>query len=545
MVVKLAREHVADILSNLVDGVSPRDIERPPNPEHGDLAFPVMGVVDGGNPRSLAEELAEEFPETELVESVDVAGPGYLNFHLSFSELLDRVEEQLRSDGMGVEQRDGKVLVEFSSPNLAKPMHIGHLRNNCLGDSLHRILDFAGYNALSENYLGDWGTKHGQVIYAYRQFGSREELIQNPMEHMYDLYVRINREADEETQEKAREWSRRIEEGDEEATRLWEMFREFTLDHDMKDYQRMDMRFDRITGESKVAEEAEEMLREGLEKGYLEEDDDGSIYAEFEDLPDVVLKRSDGSTLYLARDLANIKKRELERFDRNLYVVANEQDLHFKQLFRLAERFGIGEEMESRHVSYGYLNIEGEESMSSSKGNIITMREVLDRAEEKAERIEDREIDASEAVGLAAVKYGSLSVSRSKGIEFSWDRALSFEGESGPYLQYSNTRARSILSEAGETGENLGPLTEHERDLVRELVSFPGAVDSSVDSLDPVKLASYLSELCEVFNQFYHECPVLQAEQKDTKRRLLLVELFREVTDAGLELLGIEALDEM
>ncbi len=532
-------------MSNLVDGVSPRDIERPPNPEHGDLAFPVMGVADGGNPRGLAEELAEEFPETDLVDSVDVAGPGYLNFHLSFSELLDRVEEQLRSDGMGVEQQDGKVLVEFSSPNLAKPMHIGHLRNNCLGDSLHRILDFAGYNALSENYLGDWGTKHGQVIYAYRQFGSREELIQNPMEHMYDLYVRINREADEETQEKAREWSRRIEEGDEEATRLWEMFREFTLDHDMEDYQRMDIRFDRITGESKVAEEAEEMLREGLEEGYLEEDDDGSIYAEFEDLPDVVLKRSDGSTLYLARDLANIKKRELEQFDRNLYVVANEQDLHFKQLFRLAERFGIGEEMESRHVSYGYLNIEGEESMSSSKGNIITMREVLDRAEEKAERIEDREIDASEAVGLAAVKYGSLSVSRSKGIEFSWDRALSFEGESGPYLQYSNTRARSILSEADESGENLGTLTEHEKELVRELAAFPGAVDSSVESLDPVKLASYLSELCEAFNQFYHECPVLQADQKDTRRRLLLVELFREVTDTGLELLGIETLDEM
>jgi arginyl-tRNA synthetase len=532
-------------MSNLVDGVSPRDIERPPNPEHGDLAFPVMGVADGRNPCGLAEELAEEFPETDLVDSVDVAGPGYLNFHLSFSELLDRVEEQLRSDGMGVGQRDGKVLVEFSSPNLAKPMHIGHLRNNCLGDSLHRILDFAGYNAFSENYLGDWGTKHGQVIYAYRQFGSREELMQNPMEHMYDLYVRINREADEETQEKAREWSRRIEEGDEEATRLWEMFREFTLDHDMEDYQRMDIRFDRITGESKVAEEAEEMLREGLEKGYLEEDDDGSIYAEFEDLPDVVLKRSDGSTLYLARDLANIKKRELEQFDRNLYVVANEQDLHFKQLFRLAERFGIGEEMESRHVSYGYLNIEGEESMSSSKGNIITMREVLDRAEEKAERIEDREIDASEAVGLAAVKYGSLSVSRSKGIEFSWDRALSFEGESGPYLQYSNTRARSILVEADESGENLGTLTEHEKRLVRELAAFPGAVDSSVESLDPVKLASYLSELCEAFNQFYHECPVLQADQKDTRRRLLLVELFREVTDTGLELLGIETLDEM
>ena len=532
-------------MSNLVDGVSPRDIERPPNPEHGDLAFPVMGVADGGNPRGLAEELAEEFPETDLVDSVDVAGPGYLNFHLSFSELLDRVEEQLRSDGMGVEQQDGKVLVEFSSPNLAKPMHIGHLRNNCLGDSLHRILDFAGYNALSENYLGDWGTKHGQVIYAYRRFGSREELMQNPMEHMYDLYVRINREADEETQEKAREWSRRIEEGDEEATRLWEMFREFTLDHDMEDYQRMDIRFDRITGESKVAEEAEEMLREGLEKGYLEEDDDGSIYAEFEDLPDVVLKRSDGSTLYLARDLANIKKRELEQFDRNMYVVANEQDLHFKQLFRLAERFGIGEEMESRHVSYGYLNIEGEESMSSSKGNIITMREVLDRAEEKAERIEDREIDASEAVGLAAVKYGSLSVSRSKGIEFSWDRALSFEGESGPYLQYSNTRARSILSEADESGENLGTLTEHEKRLVRELAAFPGAVDSSVESLDPVKLTSYLSELCEAFNQFYHECPVLQADQKDTRRRLLLVELFREVTDTSLDLLGIETLDEM
>jgi Arginyl-tRNA synthetase len=159
-----------------------------------------MGVAEERDPRSLAEELAEEFPETDLVDAVDVAGPGYLNFHLDSSELLDRTEAQLRSDRMGVEQRDGKVLVEFSSPNLAKPMHIGHLRNNCLGDALHRILDFAGYDALSENYLGDWGTKHGQVIYAYKQFGSREDLVQSPMEHMYDLYVRINQEADEETQ---------------------------------------------------------------------------------------------------------------------------------------------------------------------------------------------------------------------------------------------------------------------------------------------------------------------------------------------------------
>lgn len=544
---KQVKAEVAELLSeNLGVDVEVEDIEAP-EPEHGDLAYPAMQAASelGENPRQLAEDVAEELEKSELVDSVDVAGPGYLNFHLVKDRLADRLSEQLEDEKMGIEQRDDQVLVEFSSPNLAKPMHIGHVRNNCLGDSLQRILDFVGHEVTSENYIGDWGTKHGQVIYAYNKWGSEEEFEENPMEHMYELYVKLHDEADEEDKEKAREWSKKIEEGDEEAVELWEMFREATIEYNEEEYERMGIEFDRVTGESVVAEMAEEMIEEGLEKGIFERDEDGSVYVEFEDedMPSTIVKRCDGSTLYLSRDVANIRKRQKEGFDQNLYVVASEQDLHFQQLFDISERFGITD-IENEHISYGMLHLE-EGSMSSSKGNIIQLSDVLDEAAEKAREIEDRDIGNAEAVGIGAIKYANLSVSRNKDIEFDWDEVLTFEGDSGPYLQYSNTRAKSILRKSDAEGEFAGEFEEAEYRLLKKLGEFPEKVESAAERREPAKIANYLSALCEEFNSFYHECPVIDSDTETEKRRIQLVELFVEVTDQGLELLGIEPLEEM
>ncbi len=541
------KEQLADELEEVLEvEVDENDIEVPED-EHGDFAYPAMKAASqkGENPRKLAEEVAETLEGVDIVDTVEVAGPGYLNFHLDREKFAEAIEDDIESEDMGVEQKEGKVLVEFSSPNLAKPMHIGHMRNNCIGDSLQRILRFNGYDVTSENYIGDWGTKHGQVIYAFKKWGSKEEFEENPMDHMYELYVKLHDEADEEDKEKAREWSKKIEDGDEEAVALWEMFREATIEYNEKEYERMGIEFDRFTGESVVAEMANEMIEEGLEKGIFQEDEDGSIYVEFEDeeYPSTIVKRSDGSTLYLSRDIANIRKREDEGFDENLYIVANEQDLHFQQLFEIAEEFGIGD-IDSEHISYGLVHLE-DGSISSSKGNIIRLSDLMDKAAERAAEADERDVGNAEAVGLGAIKYANLSVSRQKDIEFSWDRALSFEGDSGPYLQYSNTRAKSILRKADSEGEMIGEPEDAEYRLLKMLSQFPEKAENAADQREPAKIANYLSQLCEEFNTFYHECPVLEADEETKKRRLKINELFVQVTDKGLELLGIEPLEEM
>jgi len=548
---KQVKQLIAEQLQEkLGTDVETKDIEVP-KPEHGDFAYPAMKAASQleKNPRKLAEKTAEKLQEDELIQEVEVAGPGYLNFYLNKKEYGKIVSEGLETDKMSVEQREGEVLLEFSSPNIAKPMHIGHVRNNCLGDSLQRIMRFSGYDVTSENYLGDWGAQFGKSIFAFKKYGSEEKLDENPMEHIYNLYVKFHEEAENDPQivEKAAEWSKRIEEGDEEAERLWKKLRKITIEYDMKDYERMDIEFDRITGESKVVEEGEEIVERGLEKGIFKEDDDGSVYIDFEDenMPNTIVKKSDGTTLYLTRDIANIEKRAKEGFEKNLYVVASEQDLHFKQLFKIAEEFGI-DDIDNEHISYGMLNL-GEGGMSSREGNIITLSDLLDKATEKAEeKIQDREnIENAEKIGLGAVKYANLKVSRRKDIEFNWEDVLNFEGDSGPYLQYSNTRAKSILKKTDTKGEFVGEFNETEYQLLRKLGEFPEKVSSAAENRDPVKVANYLSTLCEEFNTFYHDCPVIDAEEDERKRRVKLVKLFIDVSDKGLELLGIEPLEEM
>lgn len=548
---KQIKEKLAKELTEIIEmEVSSEDIEIPDS-EHGDYAYPAMKAAaqTESNPREIAEEVADELQSRSYIKKIDVAGPGYINIYLTTEFYIEKSLKLLNSPKIGVEQKKGKILLEFSSPNIAKPMHIGHVRNNCVGDSLQRIMRYNGYEVTSENYLGDWGSQFGKAITSFKHFGSEEELEENPMQHIYNLYVKFHNEVEgnPELEKEAAEWSRKIEEGDEEAKRLWEKLREITIKYNKKDYQRMDIKFDRITGESKVVEEGKEIIERGLNKEIFKKDDDGSVYVDFEEenIPNTIVKKADGTTLYLTRDIANIEKREKEGFDHNFYVVASEQDLHFQQLFQIAEEFGITN-IDNEHISYGMLDL-GEKSMSSREGNIITLSDLLDEATAKAEeKIRDKEnIESAEKIGLGAVKYANLSVSRNKDIEFNWEDVLAFEGDSGPYLQYSNTRAKSILEKTEEKGELKGELEDSERKMIKKLTEFPEKVESAADKRDPVKVASYLSELCEEFNTFYHKCPVLDVEEDLRKRRLKIVELFVKVSDQGLELLGIKPLEQM
>lgn len=524
-------------------------LDIPDNPEHGDYsANTAMRSAGTDNPRELAQKAVKELKVEGIdgVADIQVAGPGFINFYLNKKPFAEEVIQTLEQDNLGVEQHDGKLLLEFSSPNVAKPMHAGHLRNNALGDALQRILRFIGYNVTSENYIGDWGTQYGKLIYAFKQFGSQEQFDNNPMEHMYQLYVTFHDELEnnQELEEKGREWAQKIEQGDKEARKLWNMFRDASIQHHKKDYERMGVHFDRWTGESTVVEESKRVLQIGVDNGVIQEDDDGSLFIKFNDLPSAVIQKADGSTLYLSRDLANLKKRVNEGFHHNLYVVGSEQDLHFKQVFKSAEKFGI-KNHGGEHISYGLLSLP-EGSMSSRKGKIIRLSDVLDQAVEKAEeKIADRDVDSAEEIGIGAVKYANLAVSRNKAIQFNWEQVLSFEGNSGPYLQYSNTRAKSILGKADHTGSIESEPGEEEHRLVKKLSEFPRILNLSADRREPAYLANYLTELCEEFNSFYHSLPVLDAEENIRQTRLQLVDLFVQVTDTGLQLLGIHPLEEM
>ncbi|QKQ98921.1 arginine--tRNA ligase [Candidatus Nanohaloarchaea archaeon] len=543
---KQIADELAEILGTTVDI---EDIERP-EPEHGDFAYPCMKAASelGENPRALAEKVAEE-TDLEVVENAEVAGPGYINFFLDREKYSKQILSDLESEDFGIEQKSGEVLLEFSSPNIAKPMNVGHLRNNAIGDSLRRILSFSGYDVTAENYIGDLGTQFGKVIYGHKNIDSEKNFEEEPIEYMLDIYVKFHELAGEnpEVEEEAREWAKKIEEGDDEAVRLWKKFREATLEYHKEEYERLGIKFDRITGESKVYEEARELVEKWVEEGKLERDEDGSVFYEFdeEDIPGTVLLKADGSTLYITRDLYNLKKRNEEGFDYNLYVVASEQELHFEQLFKIAEDMGIDTEG-SEHISYGMLNLP-EGSMSTRKGLIIEQSEIFDKAveiaEEKGEEEINRNLENAEAIGVGAVKYSNLSVSRKKDMEFNWDTALSFKGDSGPYLQYSNVRAKSILRKASSSGEFQQDFDDEEYRLLKKLSEFPEKVEAATEQREPAKIANYLSNLCEEFNGFYHECNVIGSDREE--HRLKLVELFVDVTDQGLELLGIEPLEEM
>ncbi len=543
------KSELAELIKEQIEiEVTANDIERPDR--HADFAYPCMAASSelGKNPRDIAEELSESI-ESDLIESMEVAGPGYLNFHLNREKYAEKIEEMLESEAFGVEQNEGSVLVEFSSPNIAKPMNVGHLRNNVLGDSLRRILSFTGYDVTAENYVGDLGTQFGKVIWGHKNIESEKDFDEAPIEYMLDIYVKFHEMAEErpEIEGEAREWAKKIEEGDDEAVRLWEKFREATLEYHKNEYDRLNIKFDRITGESKVYEKSRELVENWVEEGKIEPDEDGSVFYEFEDedMPGAVILKEDGSTLYITRDLYNLKKRNQEGFDYNLYVVASEQELHFKQLFRIADEMGI-DASGAEHISYGMLNLP-EGSMSTRRGLIIEQSEIFEKAinmaEEKAENEMNRQLENAEAIGIGAVKYRNLAISRKKDMEFNWDTAISFKGDSGPYLQYSNVRAKSILREASKSGSFNGEFNNQEYELLKKVAEFPEKVESAAEQREPAKIANYLSTLSEEFNSFYHECEVLGS--KDEEKRLKLVELFVEVSDQGLELLGIESLDEM
>lgn len=565
------KKEIGRALAPLVELAVPRVVElleEPPEPAMGDLAFPcfTLAARQKQSPAAIAAALGRSLSGERGVfwEKAAPRGP-YLNFYLDYPVFSDDILKRVLAGGPDYGKSDrgrGEVIViDYSSPNICKPFGIGHIRSTVIGHALSLILESQGCRCIGINHLGDWGTQFGKMIVAYKRWGDDQKLKQDPVNYLYYLYVRFHQEAeaDPALEEEARLWFKRLEKGEAEAVTYWELFRRLSLENYEQVYDLLGIRFSYHHGESHYNDMLDDTIRFVQEKGIAQESE-GALIVDLEryGLPPAMLRKKDGATLYLTRDLAAaLYRKRTFNFTRALYVVGAEQTLHFQQMVKVLELLGLSWAKECIHVPFGLIRFK-EGRMSTRKGKMILLADVLQRAinlareiiEEKNPTLANKE-SAARAVGLGAVRFGDLSNDRIKDIEFDWEKVLDFSGETAAYIQYAHARICSILRRAGldepdwfeGAGGHLGQVEE--RALVKTLAAFPEKISDAAGSYRPSILARYLIDVARDFNRFYHECPVLVDQQELRRARLLLIAAVRRVLKNGLGLLGIAAPGEM
>ncbi|MDR2166947.1 MAG: arginine--tRNA ligase [Clostridiales bacterium] len=542
-------------------------IEIPPNPDLGDFAFPCFRLAKTLRkaPPIIAQEIKQNIEMPDFLASVEIAG-AYINFFVKrdfyAEEVLRKIFEQGANFGRQNLGNGGCVVIDYSHPNMAKPFHVGHLRSTVIGHALYNIFNFLGYRSFSINYLGDWGTQFGKVIAAYENWGSKEEVDAGGIAELNRLYVKfhVEVEADKTLDEQARAWHMKMEQGDEYALALWHWFKEISMKEYAAIYRLFDIDFDSYQGESFYNDKMSPVVERLRESGLLTESD-GAMIVELEEhkMPPCLILRSDGGTLYATRDITSVlHRKEAYNFVKALYVTSHEQILHFAQVFKVIEL--MGHDFELMHVPFGYMNLPGGK-MSTRKGNVLLMQDLLDQTidkikgiiEEKNPDLKDKEVVAQQ-VGIGAVIFNDLYNSRIKDVEFSWERMLSFEGETGPYVQYTHARCCSVLNKAvGATAlgrpfadANLGLLTDAaEFELIKILNGFPEKIAEAAEKYEPFIISRFVMQLAQAFNKFYRDNPILRAEEELKKARLHLTHCTKTVIAAALNLLGIKAPQEM
>jgi arginyl-tRNA synthetase len=541
-----------------------RAIEVPPTLDLGDYAFPCfpLAKILRKAPQAIAGELAAAFHPTALVREARAAGP-YINFFVertAFNRLaLTAVLAQGAAYGGSAEGHGKTVVIDYSSPNIAKPFGVGHLRSTVIGQALYRIYTHLGYRVIRINHLGDWGTQFGKLIVAYKRWGSEAGLADHPIQTLYELYVRFHTEVDTqpELEDEARGWFKRLEDGDAEARAIWQRFRELSLEEFSRIYDRLGISFDSQAGESFYEPYLEPTIERIRQAGLVTLSDQALIVdlREF-NMPPCLLRKKDEATLYATRDLAAAMYRyDTYRFDRLLYVVGADQRLHFQQLFKVLELMGYPWAKACVHVDFGLVKF-NDEKMGTRRGNIIFLEEVLDRAVELAGQIvHDKNPDlaskraVAEAVGIGAVIFTDLSTRRIKDVNFDWEKVLTFEGETGPYVQYTHARACSVLRRAQQAVRPDAAVDalalDEEFALVRLLADYSGVLQRAAAGYEPFFLTDYLLTLAERFNPYYHNHRILIDDPRLRDARLLLVKGVQTVLQSGLTLLGIAAPEEM
>ncbi len=548
-------------------GIEKPQLETPPKEIGADLAFPCFPLARQykKSPHDIARELQEKLEKQKppLFEKIRAEG-GYLNFYLSGKEYAKRVVKEILKGAYGPKPERGEtIIVDYSSPNIAKPLHVGHLRSTIIGDSIARLLRHEGYRVIGDNHLGDWGTQFGKVIAAYKKWGDKERFEKEGVHYLLHLYTKFHEEAEKnpELEDEAREESRKLEEGDPENTRLWKMFVEASKKYlHEKIYKPLGIVFDVEIGESEYIRAGEEIVKKALEMRVAKEQEDGSVIIELEDegLTPLIIRRSDGASLYQTRDLATIDYRTKKwNPEACLYVVSSEQEYYFKQLFAAARKLGYTTRLE--HVQFGLLTLP-EGKLSTRKGRIVLLEEIIEKVVEKARasirKKTGREGDEETAriIGIGALKFADLSQSRIKNVTFDYDKITSFEGDTAPYIQYAGVRIKSIFRKEGIDRNELVNKVEtasldykekEEIELAKTLAMFPETVERAACEREPYILANHLLEVARAFNQFYNTVPVLKAGEKEKTDRLLLCLATLIVIEKGLELLGIRVPEQM
>ena len=548
-----------------VDGVSEEDIASaitlPPDFRMGDYALPCFrfAKVLRKSPVQIADDLAKGISTDDVISEITPVN-GYLNFRINKLGLAKETLEKISAEGEKYGSSDvggGRVVcIDYSSVNIAKPFHIGHLSTTVLGSALYKIYNFLGYKAVGINHLGDYGTQFGKLISAYKHWGDKKTVEEGGIHAVNDLYVRFNECADEEMEREAREYFRLIESGDKEANDLFEWFKSLTLAYVDKIYKRLDVRFDSYAGERFYTDKMQPVIDELNEKGLLKESN-GAKIVDLEEfgMPPCLILRSDGASLYATRDIAAaVYRKKTYDFYKCLYVVAYQQNLHFKQFFKVLELMGKDWAKDLVHVAYGMVSLE-DGAMSTRKGKVVWLEDVISKCVEKAYAIvceknpdlENKE-EIAEKVGIGAVIFGALYNNKIKDITFSYDKVLSFEGETSVYVQYTCARANSVLEKAGAKTFELPEdfvVSDEEFEVVRTLSSFPETVREAAEKYEPCYIARYAVELAQKFNKFYFDCKILTAEGSAKQFRLALTCATLRTLKNALSLLGIGVPEKM
>ena len=556
------KEEVKQIIIGFDTGLTEEEIsdliEIPPNSDMGDYAFPVFKLAKTFRkaPNLIAEELANKEFSNENIKKIANVGP-YVNFFVDNSKLVESVLTEAVKDDFGSSHIGvGKnVVFDFSSTNIAKPFHIGHLRSTVIGNAIRNIMKYQGFNTTGVNYIGDYGTQFGMMISAYLKWGDEDKINADPIKELLNLYVKYNKIAkeDESYMDEARDWFDKLEKKDSTAVKLWSWFREISLKEFQRVYDLLGVEFDNFNGESFHSQFIGDAL-EAIDKKNLLEESDGAMIINLNDenLPPVLIKKSNGSSTYLTRDIATAmyRKRTYD-FYKNVYVVASQQKLHFEQLRAVLKKMGFDWWDDCKHVSFGMVSMK-DGSMKTREGKVIFLEDVLNRAidktksiiEERNPNLENKE-EVAKQVGVGAVIFQDLFNNRIKDYTFDWDQVLNFDGETGPYTQYTFARSCSILDKGEfELKDNSKfdlLVDETEIDIVKHLSKFEEVLLNATEKYEPSFLTRYTVELAKLFNKFYANCPINTAEDELKYQRLYLTYCVNKCLKLSLSLLGIEA----
>ena len=559
------KELIASELAKVIDSLDQDAIlnllEQPKSSDLGDIAFPAFSLakVERKAPQAIAADIAEKIDQSAF-EKVVATGP-YVNFFLDKSKISDQVIKSVIEAGADYGQQDEghgqNITIDLSSPNIAKPFSVGHLRSTVIGDALSNIFRKMGYNTIKINHLGDWGKQFGLLMVAYKKWGSKEAVEANPIDELLKLYVRINAEIenDPELDEEGRKWFKKLEDGDPKATELWQWFRDESLVEFNRIYKLLGVEFDSLNGEAFYNDKMDEGVQILEDKGLLKESKGASI-VELDDvnLPPAMIKKSDGATLYITRDIATaIYRARTYNFVKNIYAVGQEQSNHFRQLKAVLKKMGFDWSDDMVHVDFGLVT-KNRQKLSTRKGNIIllepTLQEAISRAkaqiEEKNPELENKE-EVAHAVGVGAVKFYDLKTDRRNGYDFDLEAMVSFEGETGPYVQYAYARIQSILRKANFTPSTDATysLSDPESwEIIKLLQDFSRVVKRAAENYDPSLIAKYAINLAQAFNKYYAHTRILD-ESPERESRLALSYSTAVVLKEALRLLGVDAPEKM